>query len=385
MRRTHVPLAWRSLAPAVLLAVCAGCSDAARSAPSQTEPLDALFETERTIRLAAPATNPIGQVTAIRDWHGQLAVVDYMQGDVKLFDASGSFVRVIGGAGDGPGEFRGPVDATVLPNGDLAVIDQEAARVTRFDATGQFRSMWSIPGGLPGGVEALGGGETVILSGKLYTTPVHRRDAESRDGLHIFTVDGRHLSSFRPPPPMTVPQERSFSGVRFGLLDDVVVAGQYSRNIIDYRDLASGREWSDTIGGHVYRPPDWDEAKRVRTGDELLRFSDRAMWLHRIVPFGDHCRYVAAFATKRNGEYVYHYVIHGINGVPGGISAQTPVRILSRSGERLYATRVRDDGEVDLLVLRPRDPVAVESGTESGRCSAGLPPRTEPTEAAARS
>lgn len=59
---------------------------------------------------------------------------------IKLFDASGRFVRTVGRLGEGPGEYR---DAMLTTAGtDLIVQDPTLARLTVFDSAGNYRRSW---------------------------------------------------------------------------------------------------------------------------------------------------------------------------------------------------------------------------------------------------
>jgi hypothetical protein len=47
--------------------------------------------------------------------HGRVLVSDVRTHELRLFDSDGGFLRLLGRAGDGPGEFRGIRDLAVLP------------------------------------------------------------------------------------------------------------------------------------------------------------------------------------------------------------------------------------------------------------------------------
>ena len=50
-----------------------------------------------------------------------------------LFDRLGMFVRTVGKAGDGPGEFRGPTEIVPLPGDSILILDEMARRGTVLD------------------------------------------------------------------------------------------------------------------------------------------------------------------------------------------------------------------------------------------------------------
>ena len=76
---------------------------------------------------------------------GKDGAVYVLDGDFRkivVYEPDGSLRRVIlGGYGQGPGEFDSPRDFFVSPNGDIAVVDQSLRRLTLFDSRGAVR--WS--------------------------------------------------------------------------------------------------------------------------------------------------------------------------------------------------------------------------------------------------
>lgn len=65
---------------------------------------------------------------------GRIWVLDGGEQDVRVFTASGEWVRTIGREGGGPGEFRNPSGIRFGPEGALWVVD--ATRYSVFDTTG---------------------------------------------------------------------------------------------------------------------------------------------------------------------------------------------------------------------------------------------------------
>lgn len=66
-------------------------------------------------------------------------------GLIRQYDAQGRFVRVIGGLGDGPGEYDDFPWGTVLADGSLLIVSQGQARITRFDSAGTLTGTWPGP------------------------------------------------------------------------------------------------------------------------------------------------------------------------------------------------------------------------------------------------
>ncbi len=69
---------------------------------------------------------------------GSIAVVDGSSREVRIFSATGEHLRSMGGAGDGPGEFRGPWLLWVLPGDTLWVGDYIPWRFNVFSPAGEF-------------------------------------------------------------------------------------------------------------------------------------------------------------------------------------------------------------------------------------------------------
>jgi hypothetical protein len=64
---------------------------------------------------------------------------------IRQYDAQGQFVRVIGGHGEGPGEYDDFPQGTLLADGSLLIVSQGQARITRFDSAGNFTGSWPGP------------------------------------------------------------------------------------------------------------------------------------------------------------------------------------------------------------------------------------------------
>jgi hypothetical protein len=76
------------------------------------------------------------------DEQGNLFVCDYREGNIKKFDASGTFLETIGRSGQGPGEFGSPIE-TEWSRGRLYVRELTNMRVSILDGDGHF--LKSVP------------------------------------------------------------------------------------------------------------------------------------------------------------------------------------------------------------------------------------------------
>jgi hypothetical protein len=89
---------------------------------------------------------------AARLSNGDLAVVNGGTREVRLYAADGTFRMVIGGPGEGPGEFRYPTQVTVGRGDTIVVWDNPAHRINRFAPDGQFIEAISIDRGAISGM-----------------------------------------------------------------------------------------------------------------------------------------------------------------------------------------------------------------------------------------
>jgi hypothetical protein len=70
------------------------------------------------------------------DGRKNVYILDSQLSEVRVFDIHGEYVRTIGREGEGPGEFRYPIDMLFLPDGTLAVVQPSASRLVLFGAEG---------------------------------------------------------------------------------------------------------------------------------------------------------------------------------------------------------------------------------------------------------
>ena len=93
------------------------------------------FALIRNILIAHDGTIWVGDVT-----YGGYGVTPLL----RQYDAEGTFVRQVGGEGDGPGEYRNPEGLVELSDGRVAVRDLALpGKVILFTADGQFSETWT--------------------------------------------------------------------------------------------------------------------------------------------------------------------------------------------------------------------------------------------------
>jgi hypothetical protein len=96
-----------------------------------------------TIKVGGLNSDPRLEIVSFRavaiTRNGSLAVAPAVRGNataIRIFAPGGRFVREIGRAGDGPGEFRSVTSITALGGDSLLVHDRTLARLTIFDGQG---------------------------------------------------------------------------------------------------------------------------------------------------------------------------------------------------------------------------------------------------------
>jgi hypothetical protein len=81
---------------------------------------------------------------------GRVAVANDGTKEVLIFDEAGELLHQLGGAGDGPGEFRSISSLLALPSASVGVYDQTHRRFSTFDSSGNLVEEKTIEPGLPG-------------------------------------------------------------------------------------------------------------------------------------------------------------------------------------------------------------------------------------------
>ncbi|MCB1183425.1 hypothetical protein KDM41_08320 [bacterium] len=86
-----------------------------------------------------------GLITAVRtDADGTVYVLDSQLSEIKVFTPDGELSEILGREGDGPGEFRGPADMALLPDGTLGVLQAFPGRVVRLNRDGTEAGKWTL-------------------------------------------------------------------------------------------------------------------------------------------------------------------------------------------------------------------------------------------------
>ena len=107
---------------------------------------------EEDLRLWGPPGGYLSMVFAVAaDSRDNIYILDYVAQEIYVFDASGGFLRTLGGPGDGPGEFRDALGPAIGPGDTVWVADQRAPRYSIFGPDGTYLGIRTRRGASGGG------------------------------------------------------------------------------------------------------------------------------------------------------------------------------------------------------------------------------------------
>lgn len=158
MRTDRIRRHLRSRLPAVLITVAGGLAGPTATVaqsvielPAADRPISADFdEVFRIGSFDGEVWETFGEIAGVSfDAAGNLYILDRQANQITVVDSEGTFVRTIGQAGEGPGEFRMAMGFTTMPDGRVVVADIGHPSFQIFDETGAFERMvaMSMDGG----------------------------------------------------------------------------------------------------------------------------------------------------------------------------------------------------------------------------------------------
>ncbi len=109
------------------------------------------------------------------DRRGNIYITDTGNRRVMVFTAGGRFLRQLGKAGTGPGEFVTPLGISVGADGRVYVADQTAGKVAIFDSSGRFKREFRVMMPL----------KPFVFDGRLYLADYAF--------VSVYDLSGRHL------------------------------------------------------------------------------------------------------------------------------------------------------------------------------------------------
>lgn len=114
-----------------------------------------------------PMTQLFRVEDALRLPDGRIVVLNRGTREVRFFDATGSFMSSLGRDGEGPGEFRDPIEISLLTPDSLVVWDWELNRVSVLTVDGVFVRAFNLQPTAPnptGRIDIADHGRTVVIA-----------------------------------------------------------------------------------------------------------------------------------------------------------------------------------------------------------------------------
>ena len=140
--------------------------------------------------------------SAYRLADGGVAVSNMGSGEIRFFDASGGFLRAVGGEGDGPTEFRSPVLVRAGPADSLLVFDSRLNRISVLAPGGDVVRTARITEGLANidFVGMMGTAHVLVADSRLAIPSTPGAFEKSYLELYQYDVTGRRTASLGTYP-----------------------------------------------------------------------------------------------------------------------------------------------------------------------------------------
>jgi hypothetical protein len=153
----------------------------------------------------------VGPSGIVCDPAGNAYVLDFSDNNIKKFDASGKFLKVIGRKGQGPGEFNMPT-VLAFAKDKLVVYDMGNRRLCAFSTDGEFVKAENDAAysGRVWGLRALPSGEIVLETEKIY---FNEPDKPQDRFLEILTPDLKPKKTVYSQPVLRNKYMRTQSGM----------------------------------------------------------------------------------------------------------------------------------------------------------------------------
>ena len=140
----------------------------------------------------------------VADDAGNMYVLDEQASDVKVFDASGKYLRTIGRKGQGPGELEFPMTLSLNRAAGELTVQQQTRGLSVFKTDGTFLRQQSLKG-------LISGRGRVDSRGHVYVLEIVLGDAGSSYATKKLAPDGSLLATISETP---APGGKGGSGVQ---------------------------------------------------------------------------------------------------------------------------------------------------------------------------
>ncbi len=134
------------------------------------------------------------------DEDNNIYLLDAQLSQVSVFSSDGEFIKTLGHEGEGPGEFRGPVDMCFLPNGNLGVVQAFPGKVVELTKDNVPAGTWQLGNPTQGGffiMRALKtGGGSIVGGGTQQTFDQTSGEVRRKNFVGLMGADGSLEKSF---------------------------------------------------------------------------------------------------------------------------------------------------------------------------------------------
>lgn len=112
--------------------------------PSSSDTPDWDLSEATTTQIAGDELDPIGAVRGLLWWDSVRIVLADNDMTLRVYDVEGRKLMLLGGRGEGPGEFRDILPISRMASGELAVWDFALNRMTIFGGDGRFARSYNV-------------------------------------------------------------------------------------------------------------------------------------------------------------------------------------------------------------------------------------------------
>ena len=152
--------------------------------------------------LEAEEAYQFGQISGVDvDPQGNLYIADMQAQEIRVFDATGTYLRTIGAPGAGPGELGQAINGVFVVGEELVVPDLANARISRFALSGDFLAAdrVDLAKGVPVRLDITGGGR---LAGQYRNiNPADSLTEAKGDPIVTVALPGQTVDTLAVLPP----------------------------------------------------------------------------------------------------------------------------------------------------------------------------------------
>jgi hypothetical protein len=142
-----------------------------------------------------------GVISSVRtDSEGFIYLLDEQLAEIMILDASGRFVRTVGGRGEGPGEVALPGGIALMPDGTVGMVQVFPGRIVKLTREGVPAGVFEPRGSEPVGsghlalVNARASGSNLVVTGIRLSIDETATKQDRSYFLDLFAPDGRVLT-----------------------------------------------------------------------------------------------------------------------------------------------------------------------------------------------